>query len=60
MDHIRTNENGQLVFEQSTEHLQIPNCLYGFLNTETVMGKATSGSTVYCFQRELDLPEREC
>ena len=59
MDYIRTNENGQLVFEESTEYLQIPSCLYGFHNTETVIGKAASGRTVYCFQGELDLPERE-
>ncbi len=30
MDYIRTDENGQLVFEQSTEFLQIPSCLFGF------------------------------
>ena len=59
MDYIRTDENGQLVFEQSTEFLQIPSCLFGFHNTETIVGKAVSGRTVYCFQGELDLSESE-
>ena len=59
MDYIRTDENGQLVFEQSTEFLQIPSCLFGFHNTETIVGKAASGRTVYCFQGNLDLPESE-
>ncbi len=51
MDYIRTNENGQLVFEESTEYLQIPSCLYGFHNTETVIGKAASkhaGTVLLC------------
>ena len=59
MDYIRTDANGQLVFEQSTEFLHIPCCLYGFHNTETLVGKAASGRTVYCFQGKLDLPEKE-
>ena len=59
MDYIRTDENGQLVFEQSTEFLQIPFCLFGFHNTETIIGKAASGRTVYCFRGNLDLPESE-
>ncbi len=59
MDYIRTDENGQLVFEQSTEFLQIPSCLFGFHNTETIAGKAASGRNVYCFQGNLDLPESE-
>ena len=59
MDYIRTDENGQLVFEQSTEFLQIPSCLFGFHNTETIVGKAASGRTVYCFQGKLDLTENE-
>ena len=59
MDYIRTDENGQLVLEQSTEFLHIPCCLYGFHNTETLVGKAASGRTVYCFQGNLDLPESE-
>ena len=59
MDYIRTDENGQLVFEQSTEFLQIPSCLFGFHNTGTIVGKAASGRTVYCFQGNLDLPESE-
>ena len=59
MDYIRTDENGQLIFEQSTEFLQIPSCLFGFHNTETIVGKAASGRTVYCFQGNLDLPESE-
>ena len=59
MDYIRTDANGQLVFEQSTEFLHIPCCLYGFHNTETLVGKAASGRTVYCFQGKLDLPESE-
>jgi transposase len=59
MDYIRTEATGQLVFEQSTEFLHIPCCLYGFHNTETLVGKAASGRTVYCFQGKLDLPESE-
>jgi len=59
MDYIRTDANGQLVFEQSTEFLHIPCCLFGFHNTETLVGKAASGRTVYCFQGKLDLPESE-
>ena len=59
MDYIRTDEKGQLVFEQSTKFLQIPSCLFGFYNTETIVGKAASGRTVYCFQGNLDLPESE-
>ena len=59
MDYIRTDENGQLVFEQSTEFLQIPSCLFGFHNTETIVGKAASGRTVYCFQGKLNLTENE-
>ena len=59
MDYIRSDEKGQLVFEQSTEFLQIPSCLFGFHNTETIVGKAASGRTVYCFQGNLDLTERE-
>ena len=50
MDYIRTDENGQLVLEQSTEFLHIPCCLFGFHNTETIVGKAASGRTVYCCQ----------
>ena len=59
MDYTRATENGQLVFEQSTEYLQIPCCLFGFHNTETLVGKAASGRTVYCFQGKLELPESE-
>lgn len=59
MDYIRTDGNGQLVFEQSTEFLQIPSCLFGFHNTETIVGKAASGRTVYCFQGKLNLTENE-
>ena len=59
MDYIRTDENGQLVFEHSAEFFQIPFCLFGFHNTEPIIGKAASGRTVYCFQGKLDLPESE-
>ena len=59
MNYIRTEENGQLVFEQSTDFLHIPSCLFGFHNTETIVGKAASGRTVYCFQGNLDLSESE-
>ena len=59
MDYIRTTENGQLVFEQSTEFLRIPSTLYGFQNTETMVGIAKSGREVYCFQGVLALNEAE-
>ena len=59
MDYTRIDANGQLVFEQSTEFLHIPCCLFGFQNTETLVGKAASGRTVYCFQGKLGLPESE-
>lgn len=59
MNYIRTAENGQLVFEQSTEYLQIPSSLFGFHNTETVVGTAKSGREVFCFQGTLDLTDAE-
>ena len=59
IDYIRTTENGQLVFEQSTEFLRIPSTLYGFQNTETMVGTAKSGREVYCFQGVLALNEAE-
>ena len=59
MDYARIDTNGQLVFEQSTEVLHIPYCLFGFHNTETLVGKAASGRTIYCFQGKLDLSESE-
>lgn len=62
MDYIRTAENGQLVFEEFTENLHIPSALYGFHNTDTVVGTAKSGRQVYCFQGTLTLTdaERKC
>ena len=62
MNYIRTAENGQLVFEQSTEYLQIPSTLYGFHNTNTVVGTAKSGREVICFQGTLGISneERKC
>ena len=62
MDYIRTDANGQLVFTQTSEYLQIPSQLYGFHNTETEVTKAESGRDVYCFKGTIDLPdgERRC
>ena len=59
MDYIRTREDGQLVFEQSTEHLLIPSCLYGFHNTETTVEKSKSERIIYCHRGTLSLPEEE-
>ena len=38
MDYIRTDTEGQLVFEHSSEYMLIPSCLYGFHNFETTEG----------------------
>ena len=59
MDYIRPTENGQLVFEQSTDYLRIPSSLYGFHNTNTITRTADSGREVFCFQGTLELTEAE-
>ena len=59
MDYIRTEEDGQLAFTQSTEFLFIPSSLYGFHNTETTIETAKSGRTIYCHKGTLDIPEKE-
>ena len=59
MDYIRTEEDGQLAFTQSSEFLFIPSSLYGFHNTETTIETAKSGRTIYCHKGTLDIPEKE-
>jgi transposase len=57
MDYIRTEQNGQLIFTQSSDYLQIPSSLYGFHNTETTVETAKSGRTVYCHIGYADITE---
>lgn len=57
MDYIRSSENGQLVFTQSTDFLKIPSCLYGFMNHSTTTETTKSGRTAFCFHGELDARE---
>ena len=59
MNYIRTEANGQLVFEQSTEFLMIPSCLSGFHNESTDVQTAVSKRQVCCFRGKLDLPAEE-
>ena len=59
MDYIRTEAAGQLTLTQSTEHLLIPSCLYGFHNTVTTVEKSKSEKIVYCHRGTLDIPEEE-
>ena len=59
MDYIRTEADGQLTLEHSTEFLHLPSCLYGFHNTETTAEKAESGRDVFCFHGVLDISEEE-
>ncbi len=60
MDYIRSEENGQLCFEQTFNNLLIPNTLFGFVNTDTTVEKAFSGRMVYAFHGKPDVPEEEC
>jgi len=57
MDYIRTEQNGQLEFTQSSDFLQLPSFLYGFHNTETTVETAESGRTVYCHFGYADITE---
>jgi len=59
MQYIRTQANGQLVFEESSDFLKIPCCLYGFHNTQTTEHKTASGRTVLCYHGTLDIPQEE-
>lgn len=59
MDYIRTEEDGQLAFAQSSEFLLIPSRLYGFHNTNTSLETAESGRIVYCHQGYVDISEAE-
>ena len=59
MDYIRTQENGQLCFEQTFKSLLIPNTLFGFNNTETTTEKTESNRSAYVFHGNLDIAEEE-
>ena len=47
MDYIRTKQNEQHIFTESSGFLLLPSCLSGFQNTETTVETAVSGRTVY-------------
>lgn len=57
MNYIRTSEQGQLVWEQSTAFLRIPSHFHGFMNDSTTTETTVSGRTAFCFHGELDASE---
>ena len=59
MDYTRTDSNGQLEITQSQQYLLVPNCLYGFHNTDTTVETAKSGRNVYCYNGQLAISEDE-
>lgn len=59
MDYIRTESNGQLVFESSTDYLKIPSCLYGFTNTSTEMKTVRSGRSMLVFRGQLEISKQD-
>lgn len=59
MDYTRTEANGQLCFEQTVDNLQIPNTLYGFVNTNTTVDDTSSGRMVYVFHGHMKLTEED-
>ena len=59
MNYIRTEDDGQLAFTETTESLMIPSMLYGFHNTFTETQTAASGRNVFVFSGTVDLPEDE-
>ena len=59
MDYIRTEQNGQLRIEFSTDYLKIPSLLFGFHNTDTYDEKTVSGRIAYCHHGFIDIPDDE-
>ena len=59
MDYIRTDTEGQLVFEHSSEYMLIPSCLYGFHNFETTEGISKSGRSVFIHHGSLEISAEE-
>ena len=59
MNYIRSEADGQLVFEEILESLKIPSMLHGFHNTHTDVETAVSGKNVFAFHGIIDLPEEE-
>ena len=59
MNYIRSEADGQLVFEETAESLMVPSMLHGFHNTHTDAQAAISGRNVFAFHGKVDLPEAE-
>ena len=59
MDYIRSEANGQLCFETSSEKLWIPSCLYGFHNTETEVVTGAYGEKEFRMKGNVDVSEED-
>ena len=59
MNYIRTEADGQLVFDETTEFLMIPSMLHGFHNTSTETASSVSRRNVYVFHGDVEMPEEE-